>query len=198
MDMQGKNAANATEGHAAVSLARPGIYVFALANERARRIAIGRLGSFSFDRGLYLYVGSAKGPGGIAARLRHHCRPSASPRWHLDYLRLRTRPAAAWVGLGGEQRECSWASLLEGDTTLVRGPAGFGASDCRCETHLFSYADAGCPPDGVPPALARRLVHLLSSTLWLNRRNLATSLGLDPDGDQRNDTRRKEIQGEPR
>lgn len=196
--MREEDTADAIDGHAAVSLERPGIYVFALANERVRRVAIGRLGPVSFERGMYLYVGSARGPGGIAARLRHHWRPAASPRWHLDYLRRRTRPAAAWIGLDDNQRECSWATLLGGDTSLSPGPAGFGASDCRCQTHLFFCADSAFPPAGVPPTLARRIASLLSSTLWLNRRNLAKSLGLAQDGGYRDDAHRSASLGEPR
>lgn len=35
-------------------------------------VAVGRLGSKHFPAGLYLYVGSARGPGGLRARVRHH------------------------------------------------------------------------------------------------------------------------------
>ena len=185
--MRTKVPGNRIAGGEANSLARTGIYVFALANAQPRDIVVGRLGSFRFDRGLYLYVGSARGPGGLKARLRHHWQAAPSPRWHLDYLRARTRPAAAWIGLDGRQRECAWAARLGDERSLTAGPGGFGASDCRCPTHLFFCADAGLPSADCPLTLARRLAIVLSSSAWLDRRTLAAALGYAPDGDPRGD-----------
>jgi Uri superfamily endonuclease len=64
-----------------------GVYVLILYLPYRRTIQIGRLGKFNFSDGYYAYVGSAFGPGGLAARLSHHLRRSHKPRWHIDYLR---------------------------------------------------------------------------------------------------------------
>ncbi len=51
-----------------------------------KRLEIGRLGSFNIIPGFYAYVGSAFGPGGLRARIRHHLESVAQPHWHIDYL----------------------------------------------------------------------------------------------------------------
>jgi len=49
-------------------------------------VNVGRLGRVRFPAGWYAYVGSAYGPGGLAARISRHLRPSKPSHWHLDYL----------------------------------------------------------------------------------------------------------------
>jgi len=46
-----------------------GTYVLVMEVGQMRRLAIGRLGNFELVPGFYLYVGSACGAGGLAARL---------------------------------------------------------------------------------------------------------------------------------
>ncbi len=59
--------------------AEPGTYALLLKLDRWERITVGKLGTFDFPAGYYLYVGSALGPGGLQARLAHHQRGSKSP-----------------------------------------------------------------------------------------------------------------------
>ena len=59
-------------------------------------LRIGALGVKVFPRGNYLYIGSAFGPGGIKARLRHHLFSTAAPRWHIDYLKACGNIAEIW------------------------------------------------------------------------------------------------------
>ncbi|MEJ2590508.1 MAG: DUF123 domain-containing protein [Candidatus Thiodiazotropha sp.] len=88
-------------------------------------------------RGWYLYVGSAFGPGGVAARCNHHRRISERPRWHIDYLRAAASLRGIWFTHDTERREHHWAAILSRDMGLECPVAGFGASDCGCESHLF-------------------------------------------------------------
>lgn len=46
-------------------LAEPGAYLLVVRLGRVRRLAIARLGAPRLAAGLYLYAGSARGPGGI-------------------------------------------------------------------------------------------------------------------------------------
>jgi Uri superfamily endonuclease len=116
-----------------------GTYVLALWLDAPREIAIGRAGVFHFPAGWYLYTGSAFGPGGLRARLARHWRRTASGKrahWHVDHLREQAVWVGAW-GCGSDQRlECAWATALRRlpDARIVA--AGFGASDCRCPSHL--------------------------------------------------------------
>ena len=99
-------------------------------------IKVGKLGSLRFEPGYYLYVGSAFGPGGVRARLKHHCAISARPHWHLDYLRPHAEIINAWY-VADQRLEHHWAQLLQSFSQLDIPMSAFGSSDCACESHLF-------------------------------------------------------------
>ena len=65
----------------------PGTYALFLTLSVPAELTIGKLGAFAFPAGWYVYTGSARGPGGLQARLRHHLRPASRPHWHIDHLR---------------------------------------------------------------------------------------------------------------
>jgi Uri superfamily endonuclease len=116
-----------------------GTYVLALWLERAQAIRVGRLGDVVFPAGWYLYIGSALGPGGLAARLaRHLARIDTGKRahWHVDYLRERAVWAGAWGRASTLRLECEWAGALRTRPGARIVAPGFGASDCRCPAHL--------------------------------------------------------------
>ena len=119
---------------------QPGSYVVLLQSTSAAEIAIGRLGPLALGRGVYLYVGSARGPGGVAARCAHHLRIAVSPRWHLDYLRPYCRIRGFWVAYGDAIREHDWARALADLPGATLPLARFGASDCCCPAHLIRFA----------------------------------------------------------
>jgi len=70
----------------------PGTYALILTSHQTGPVRIGRLGTMQVRPGIYLYVGSAFGPGGLEAHLRHHVQPAARPHWHIDYLRAACDP----------------------------------------------------------------------------------------------------------
>lgn len=131
----------------------PGTYILILEASVPGRVRVGALGTLKLDPGFYAYVGSARGPGGLAARLSHHYRRARSPHWHIDYLRRRTSLHEIWLAEGVVEREHRWAKALEGDPLAMLPLPGFGASDCRCRTHLFRFSH-------LPPvsAFRRRLI----------------------------------------
>ncbi|MBN1976046.1 MAG: GIY-YIG nuclease family protein, partial [Anaerolineae bacterium] len=95
------------------------------------------MGCFCFSSGWYAYVGSAQGPGGLAARLARHLRPLKSLHWHIDYLRAQAQPVQAWYTTGTQKRECAWARALSSFPAASIPVPRFGASDCRCPAHLI-------------------------------------------------------------
>jgi Uri superfamily endonuclease len=110
-------------------------------------LVIGRLGAFEFPAGVYLYLGSARGPGGLRARLDRHLRPAAEirPHWNIDHLRPFTLLAAAAYLYDADgapaDLECCWSrALLELPGAAVPA-AGFGSADCRsgCPAHLLAF-----------------------------------------------------------
>jgi Uri superfamily endonuclease len=118
----------------------PGTYILLLKNPKLKSIKVGRLGECIFSRGWYLYVGSAFGPGGVAARCRHHLGMSPRPHWHIDYLRAESILSQIWFTHDPCRREHEWAELLFKHFNLRRPVPGFGASDCECGSHLFISA----------------------------------------------------------
>lgn len=132
--------------------AKPGTYALLLKLDRQERITVGKLGTFDFPAGYYLYVGSALGPGGLQARLARYQRGSRSSsqpgfsqtgtklHWHVDYLLQRARLVEVWSVASEERLECKWSEVARG-LSGAQGPVrGFGSSDCRCAAHLIYFA----------------------------------------------------------
>lgn len=110
-----------------------GTYTLLLELEKSLEREVGALGPRSFPAGTYAYTGSAFGPGGFA-RIDRHRRIAAGEtdtrHWHIDYL-LPAGELRAVYTAAGEAIECDVARRLPGDRV-----AGFGASDCQCNSHL--------------------------------------------------------------
>lgn len=116
-----------------------GTYVLALYLEDARTITVGRLGTIDFRAGWYLYAGSARGPGGLKARVARHWRRLAEGKrahWHVDFLREEACWGGAWGSATDQRMECTWAAALRALPGASVVAPGFGASDCRCRGHL--------------------------------------------------------------
>ncbi len=123
--------------------AAPGAYALALRLPRARRIVVGALGPVAFPRGCYLYLGSARGPGGIRARLGRHLRGGERRRWHVDHLAAAAEVAGGFAVPGG--RECALVRRLLAVPGVSVPAPGFGSSDCpRCPAHLLRLPDGLC------------------------------------------------------
>lgn len=124
----------------------PGAYALWLTVAEPLTLRVGRLGELHLHPGCCVYVGSALGPGGLRARLAHHARIATRPHWHIDYLRRHALLTEVWYSPDPVRREHQWATLFQ-DLGGAAPLPGFGASDCRCLTHLFHFPD---PPDWAP------------------------------------------------
>ena len=124
---------------------------------------IGKLSSWHFEAGYYIYVGSAMEPakslssapfpspanyhpGALLRRVIRHCRPPSQKKlhWHIDYLLQDPRIQIQRIGLLPSDRkiECECAELISSiaDSSVL----GFGCSDCHCQSHLFYFSQS--PP----------------------------------------------------
>ena len=112
----------------------PGAYALILRLERDIRLDIRTLGRPELPAGLYLYAGSAWGPGGIRARVARHLRTDKARVWHIDRLTEAATIEEVIAFPGG--RECAIVAAATGASVPI---ARFGASDCRrCEAHLLA------------------------------------------------------------
>lgn len=118
-----------------------GTYCLIFHLENSINVSIGKIGTFLFNSGYYVYFGSAKGSGGLQARLNRHLSMEKKKFWHIDYLRPHMIFIAAVFSLQTNQ-ECVWCLKLQNNTTFTVPVKGFGASDCVsfCRAHLL-YSD---------------------------------------------------------
>jgi Uri superfamily endonuclease len=118
----------------------PGAYVLAVA--LARPLTVGKPAT-RLSAGRYLYCGSARGPGGLRARLGRHMRCGKAVHWYVDRLTEAGAVIGAWAFPGGG--ECELPAAL---SRLPAPIAGFGSTDCaRCRTHLFQWPEAARPAE---------------------------------------------------
>jgi sugar fermentation stimulation protein A len=119
-----------------------GVYIAVFRLAQARRIRVGRLGTFGFAAGAYLYVGSASR--NLSARLARHARRRKPLHWHVDYLSGKAPMLGAVLippDWRGPRTACPVGSAecrIAADLAAAHGRPvrGFGASDCRCGGHL--------------------------------------------------------------
>lgn len=116
-----------------------GTYVLLLQLTTNETITVGKLGECDFPMGWYTYIGSAFGPGGLMARIKHHLQPTDNPHWHIDYLRQKAVLMEIWLSPDTERREEDWVDLMVDIPGAVALVEGFGASDTSRETHLFYF-----------------------------------------------------------
>ena len=119
-----------------------GVYQLWLRVSGAIRVRVGRLGTFRFPAGWYVYTGRAAR--GLKARVLRHIRSNhgrdgrtTPPKhWHIDYLLARREVHVMRVTLASRNPddEC----VVNQATPSYLCLPGFGASDCRrqCGTHL--------------------------------------------------------------
>ena len=116
-----------------------GTYALIYECKASRSICIGKLGILKLRPGYYLYVGSAFGPGGIKARVRHHLIAASAPHWHVDYLKPHCEVRELWIAYANVKHEQTWVSTLSKSNNVSIPLAGFGASDTPAVSHLFYF-----------------------------------------------------------
>ncbi len=114
---------------------RKGTYVLAINLGSDTVLDVGALGTLTFPRGMYCYVGSAMG--GLDQRISRHLSKDKRVRWHIDRLTMAAESAEAYESYPDFIPECTLAAMAAA-CGMVPFADGFGCSDCRCRTHLFS------------------------------------------------------------
>lgn len=112
------------------------LYSITTMMDKDQQITIGKLGTFLFRKGMYVYVGSAKR--NIEARIARHLKIEKKMRWHFDYLRPFVEIVDVQTFLGDEG-ECQLFERLMTEKRGMIPVVGFGSSDCKCRAHLFYF-----------------------------------------------------------
>ncbi len=113
-----------------------GSYILLINLPKEQIITVGSLKAIYFPRGYYAYVGSAMG--GFKSRLSYHLKSNKRPHWHIDYLLQKAAITDIILCESEDRIECAMAQALKGQFDSI---SGFGASDCKCSSHLFFSAE---------------------------------------------------------
>ncbi|MCQ5363212.1 MAG: GIY-YIG nuclease family protein [Candidatus Methanomethylicia archaeon] len=121
-----------------------GVYAIILKLDRHLSLAIGKK-RFDLNPGIYVYAGSAFGPGGVSARLGRHLKTfktgATKKHWHIDSLLPHSATFIPVFAPSTRKMECEFVrSLRELGFATVDG---FGNTDCRsgCGGHLIILGD---------------------------------------------------------
>ena len=120
----------------------PGAYILQVELAENVLVTIAGRSPTELTAGRYLYCGSAKGPGGLRARLARHMRHGKSVHWHIDQLTERGLVIGSWIVPNG--RECELVAMLG---ALPMPIPRFGSSDCLyCRSHLLYWPTGESAP----------------------------------------------------
>jgi len=126
-----------------------GVYALVMRLDHDRTITIGKLSTFDFDAGWYVYLGSAHGGGGVKARTDRHRRPDdqKKKKWNVDYFRPFAPISEIWFSHAQAIFEHEWARFVRRMSGAYIPVEKFGANDCDfgCGAHLFHFLDRPFP-----------------------------------------------------
>lgn len=123
-----------------MSLFGRGTYVLVLELTHRLVTNVGSLGKVQLAKGYYAYTGSARR--GMRARVARHLAKEKRRQWHIDWLT--TQPDMVPIAVASTRQtglECSIARVVSSRADAQ--VKGFGCSDCKCESHLCYFSDAG-------------------------------------------------------
>ncbi|WP_084270811.1 GIY-YIG nuclease family protein [Methanobrevibacter cuticularis] len=115
-----------------------GSYCLIIANKKEKKIAIGKLGEINFEKGSYVYIGSAMNS--LIPRLKRHISNDKKVHWHVDYLLNEKEVSVEDIifTINTERIECKLAHLISANGKEI---AKFGCSDCNCNSHLIYFKE---------------------------------------------------------
>lgn len=109
-----------------------GSYLLMMELKENKIILVGKSCKIAFNKGFYVYVGSAMN--GLEQRIRRHTRKNKKMHWHIDYFLNFAEVIDVFYKENEIKEECIIAKKLEEKLQPI---PRFGCSDCNCKSHLF-------------------------------------------------------------
>ena len=115
-----------------------GSYCLCIQNHQDQNIKIGALDQIMFEKGNYVYIGSAMNS--LLPRLERHLKVSRGEHnithWHIDYfLKQETvELKSIYTIMTNNRLECIIAEKISQQGEPI---PHFGCSDCKCSSHLY-------------------------------------------------------------
>jgi Uri superfamily endonuclease len=115
-----------------------GTYCLLIHLKQNSKITVGKLGEINFQKGYYIYVGSALNS--LKTRIQRHLRDEKKIHWHIDYLLISENAEIidVFYTISDFRWECKIAANIAETGT---GVVNFGCSDCKCDFHLFFFRE---------------------------------------------------------
>ncbi len=128
-----------------------GAYLLVITMAEETPVTVGKLGRIVFEKGFYVYCGSAKR--NLSQRVKRHLGKRKRMHWHIDYLTSAAEKIRPFPVFTGKNIECTMAD----DIRNIGGipVPGFGASDCTCRSHLFYFSEDPAASDPFQKILHR-------------------------------------------
>lgn len=112
-----------------------GCYCLIIKLNEKSQIKIGKkLGKIYFDKGYYVYVGSAMNS--LESRINRHLSDEKKLHWHIDYFLRKSEIEKVIFNESSKKIECELSKYI---STKSEGIKDFGCSDCDCESHLYYF-----------------------------------------------------------
>lgn len=112
-----------------------GCYCLIIKLNKDTTIKIGKkLGKIDFNKGYYVYVGSAMNS--LESRIKRHLSDEKKLHWHVDYLLRKAEITDVIYNESKRKKECDLSQLI---SLKSEGIEDFGCSDCECESHLYYF-----------------------------------------------------------
>ena len=111
-----------------------GIYILVVKVKKRIDVKIGALGKINFEKGDYVYIGSAQN--NLEKRIERHLRIKKKKHWHIDYFlgNKFVKVTKTFYKKVEKSEECKVADrLFKTEIPILN----FGCSDCKCKSHLF-------------------------------------------------------------
>jgi len=115
-----------------------GIYCLILEIKNDVLIKVGALGKINFEKGYYVYIGSALN--NLEKRIERHLAKEKRMHWHIDYLTTNTNfeIIRVFYEQTNKKKECIVAKKIIEKGIPVKS---FGCSDCKCISHLVKVKE---------------------------------------------------------
>jgi len=135
-----------------------GSYLLVLSVKKRIRFKPGSLPRAELPAGCYVYVGSAKGPGGFEKRVLRHLKKVKKARWHIDYLTGRKDVEVESVFYTSPRYSESLLINFLSSLGFRKVIKGFGTTDHPGDfSHLlYSGEDEGKTIDRIKSAMVKR------------------------------------------
>jgi len=111
-----------------------GIYLLLIEVKKNIFIKVGKLGKIKFNKGKYIYVGSAQK--NLEKRIKRHFKKNKNKFWHIDYLlaNKNVKIKDVFYTIAKKEKECKIAKFI---SKYAKPIENFGSSDCKCKSHLY-------------------------------------------------------------